>query len=305
MQKRFTVIIPTYNRAKILGKCLKAIQEQTYPKTDYEVIIINDGSTDVTEELVKSMINNSPCKLRYFKQEKNRGPAAARNVGIRNANGEIVLFIGDDIIATPTLLEEHVKWHKKYPEDNVAILGYITWSAEIKITPFMQWLENGGSQFAYWQIKDKIEVGPQYFYSSNISLKKKFLVENNGFFDEEFPYAAYEDTELGYRLSQKGLKLVFNKSAIGYHNHPTSLEDACQRMIKVGESSLLLAKKLGEEQIIPSKSFLKKILSKIKFFVYYRIAKFYERRAIKRSIFKYVMDYYLRIGVEKYKNKIK
>lgn len=298
-----SVIIPTFNRKNLLRKCLNALFSQVYPKSDYEVIIIDDGSTDDTEELVKSLLNNSPCILRYFKQE-NKGPAAARNVGIKNAKGEIILFIGDDIIATPTLLEEHFKWHQQYPDDKVAVLGYVTWSPEIEVTPFMKWLENEGLQFSYYKIMDKIELDPDslynYFYTSNISLKRNFLI-NGGLFDEIFPYAAYEDIELGYRLQQKGLKLFFNKFATGYHHHFMSLEDACRRMIKVGESYLILLKKLGKEQNVSSKSPLRKILSRLKFIFYYFLAKFYEQRAVKRNIFKYVINYQYHVGFEKHK----
>ena len=269
-----SVIISTCNRKDILRKCLNALFGQTCLKSGYEIIVIDDGSTDGTENAVNEITRKSPVKLRYFKQE-NKGPAVARNVGIRNANGEIVLFIGDDIIAAPDLLEEHFLWHERYSDNNVAVLGYVTWSPEIKITPFMKWLENGGPQFSFWRIEDKVEVDTQrYFYTSNISLKRKFLLEKNGFFDEEFLYAAYEDNELGCRLKKKGLILKYNKNAIGYHHHFTSLNDACRRMIRVGESSQILAKKTGIDQKYYSRDVLREILSKFKLVIYYSFARF-------------------------------
>lgn len=302
-----SIIIPTYNRKDILKKCLNALFNQTYLCSNYEIIVIDDGSTDETEELVKSLLNDSRCNLQYFKQEKNKGPGAARNIGIKNAEGEIILFIGDDIIATPTLLEEHSLWHQQYPNDNIGVLGYITWSPEIQITPFMKWLENGGPQFAFWQIKEKIDVDAQnYFYTSNISLKKKFLLETTGFFDEEFPYAAFEDNELGYRLKKRGLVLKYYKKAIAYHYHYTSLAEACRRMIKVGESQQILATKMGKEyKKCHSKKLLQRILNQVKFSICYLLAKFYEKKAIKERVFGYIMSYHRFIGVEKYRNKIK
>ena len=299
-----TVIIPTYNRKDILKKCLNALFNQTFPQSDYEIIVIDDGSTDETEELIKSLMD-SPYILRYLKQE-NKGPAAAKNVGIKNAQGEIILFIGDDIIASPALLEEHFNAHQKNPEENVAALGYVTWSPEIEITPFMKWLENGGPQFHFWQIKDKIEVDThKYFYTSNISVKRKFLLENNGFFNEEFVYAASEDIELGYRMKIKGMILKYNKNAIVYHYHYTSLKDTCQRMIKAGISNQILAKKIGKKPKFFHKSLFRKILSKLKLTIYYFIANFYEKRAIRANIFGYVLYCYRLIGVERYKKKEK
>ena len=301
-----TVIIPTYNRKDILKKCINAIIRQTYLRSDYEVIIVDDGSTDGTEGMISSTAHKSPVLLRYFKQD-NKGPAAARNVGIKNANGRIFLFIGDDIIIPHNFLEEHMGWHRRYPDDNIAVLGYITWSPEIVITPFMRWLENGGPQFSFCEINDKVEVdGHKYFYSSNISLKKEFLLENKEFFDEEFPYAAFEDIELGYRLKKRGLILKYNKNAIAYHYHPTSLKSACLRMIRVGESSQILGEKMGGGHFYYSnKLFLRNSLRKIKFIIYYLLSKFYERRLIKKNIFGYVIGYYWCIGIERYKRQIK
>jgi glycosyltransferase involved in cell wall biosynthesis len=285
-----TVIIPTYNRENILKECLTALFRQTYPSSGFEIIVIDDGSTDGTESVVKKIIANSPVKLRYLKQE-NRGPAAARNAGIKNAQGGIVLFIGDDIIATETLIEEHMKWHESYAENNAAILGFVTWSPDIKITPFMIWLENGGPQFCYHNLKHGCNVPWSNFWTCNISLKKEFLLEY-GIFDEDFPYAAYEDIELGYRLYKKGLRLLFNKSAMAYHYHYTSLDDACKRMLKVSRSKYIFSRKTTQEVKFVSKSPIGRFLSKVKFIIYYLAARFYEKRSIKEGIFLYIIDHY-------------
>ena len=296
-----SVIIPTYNRKNILRKCLNALFVQEISYSECEIIVVNDGSTDETEELVKSLQENSPCVLRYFMQE-NKGPAAARNTGIKNAAGKIILFLGDDIIAIPGLLKEHKAWHALYSNDNISVLGGVTWSPEIKTTPFMRWLENGGPQFSFWELKHQEEANPEkYFYTANISLKKSFLLQN-GVFDESFSYAAYEDTELAFRLKKKGLVLKYNERALGYHNHYTSLEDGCRRMIKVGESFPLLAARTGHEYSL-KKSFFKKIIGRVKFEVYYVLAKFCEHRMIKKNIFGYVMDYCKFIGFERANKK--
>jgi len=239
-----SIIIPTYSRAKILEKCLNALLGQTINPSAYEVIVIDDGSTDETRTLVELLAIRAIGSIRYFRQA-HRGPAAARNIGVRNAKGSLVLFLGDDIVASPTLLEEHLRWHKKHPENNVAVLGYVTWSPEIEVTPFMRWLEEGGTQFRYREIVGRKEVPWEFFYTSNISLKRDFLLEN-GLFDEDFPYAAHEDVELAYRLRDRKLRILYNPRAIGYHHHPTTFEDACRRMVQVGESAVILCRKHPE-----------------------------------------------------------
>lgn len=301
---QLSVIIPTYNRKNVLIKCLNALFNQTYPQSNYEIIVIDDGSTDGTEKMIKTMIDGAPCALRYFKQE-NKGPAAARNVGIRNANGKIVLFVGDDIIVTPSLLEEHLKWHGQYPDNNVAVLGYVTWSPEIEITPFMKWLENGGPQFHFWQIKDKIEVDAHnYFYTCNLSLKRKFILEN-GLFDTEFSYAAFEDIELGYRLKNKGLKMKYNKDAVGYHYHYTSLASACERMKRVRESSIIYHSKISgiDKKNSPRKSSLAKeliikILYPIAGFILKIIAVIFEKKKILPKVYSFVLESSSKKGME-------
>lgn len=294
-----TVIIPTYNRKDILRKCLNALFHHTYPPSDYEIIVIDDGSTDGTEELVKSLLNDPPCMLRYFKQ-KHKGPASTRNLGVKNASAGIVLFIGDDIIATPNLIAEHMKWHLRNPEENVAVLGYVTWSPELRITPFMKWLENGGPQFSYHELNGKKTLN-KYFYASNISLKRRFLAKN-GLFDEDFRYAAYEDLELSHRLTQKGLQILYNKEAVGYHLHSTSLGSFCTRQRLVGRSLLVLDKKLPDLALPPvnASGFFKRNTTRFIVPVLKLVLKCLDQFNLKLppSIYMKIIYYYQQIGFE-------
>jgi glycosyltransferase involved in cell wall biosynthesis len=294
---QITVIIPTYNRKETLKKCLAALSGQTCPASGYEVILVDDGSTDGTGDPANPWVSGQYGNVRYFRQE-HKGPAAARNLGIRNAAGEIILFTGDDMIAEPGLLAEHAAWHGKNPAESAALLGYVTWTREGEITPFMRWLESGGPQFSYGGLEGKTEADPRrFFYTSNISVKKNFLAAN-GLFDEEFPYAAYEDAELGLRLAAKGLTLGYNRRAAAFHDHFTSLEAACARMVKVGESSVLLARKTGGGARWPEKTALRRLLSLLKFAVCYPLAKWYERRSVNEGVFRYVLDSCFIKGVE-------
>lgn len=242
MKNKLSIVIPTYNRKQTLGKCLDALFKQDMFEGIYEIIIVDDGSTDGTREFVMEM-KNKFLILKYLYQE-NKGSAVARNQGIKTAQGDIILFVGDDIVATPSLVRQHLEWHTRYPKENEAILGYITWSPELEITDFMYWLENGGPVLSYPLIKDKTEVGFGFFYTGNISLNTALLKEN--LFSENF-HCFYEDTELGYRLTtQKGLKIVFNKNAIAYHYHPMTPKDLEVRMAKLGKSAKIFLTKYPE-----------------------------------------------------------
>ena len=282
-----SVVIPTYNRKGTLEKCLAALSRQTYPASGYEVLIVDDGSTDGTRDIAER--RGSGGGVRYFRQE-HRGPAAARNLGVRNAAGEIVLFTGDDMIAEPGLLQAHAAWHEKNPAESAALLGHVTWAPDAGITPFMRWLESGGMQFSYGELEGKTEADPRrFFYTSNLSVKKSFLTAN-GLFDEDFPYAAYEDAELGLRLAAKGLTLGYDRQAMAVHDHFTTLESACRRMLLVGESRVLLERKGVSWGSWQDKTALGRLLTFFKFAVYYPLAKWHETRSVNDAVFRYLMD---------------
>lgn len=270
-----SLIIPTHNRAEILKKTIEALFRQSEkPK---QIIIIDDGSTDSTQKWIKNLFNMGSksnaqadttdqfqaemegIELQYLKQ-KNQGQGIARNLGIQKATGDIILLIGDDIIGSPNLVEEHRKIHEKHPESHIAVLGKIDWHPELKITPFMEWLTNGssilgkygGHQFAYEKLEGKEEADYNFFYTSNISLKTKLLKHYP--FDPEFQKYGWEDIELGYRLTKKeNLKIFYNPLAAAYHYHPMSEDSLAPRMRQIGASAKIIQKKYPELHKVPSR----------------------------------------------------
>ncbi|HUU22887.1 MAG TPA: glycosyltransferase family A protein, partial [Phycisphaerae bacterium] len=128
---RLSVIIPTFNRAPILGKCLEALAGQSCDGGLYEVLVADDGSSDATRATVRDFAQRGSPRVRYLQQE-NSGANAARNRGIGLARGAILLFINDDTIATPDMLAEHLAAHDLYPDDWVAVLGRVTLSPALR-----------------------------------------------------------------------------------------------------------------------------------------------------------------------------
>ncbi len=214
-----SVIIPTHNRSQVLLRCLNALTEQRRDVPgSFEIVVVDDGSTDGTVQAVNRFRENCPVEVRLVQLGSQAGPAAARNRGLAAARFQIVIFIGDDIIVEPGFLRHHCAMHRRFRGESVAVLGYTTWHPELEITSFMSWLEEAGTQFDYGYVN---RYGPtwRHFYTSNISLKRQFMLEN-GIFDEDFKQAAFEDTELGFRLFERGLKIVYCKDALAYHLHP-------------------------------------------------------------------------------------
>ena len=242
-----SVIIPTYNREEVLAKALNGYLAQSSPSLIHELIIVDDGSTDGTESLVQEFSRKSPFPVLYFRQP-NKGPAAARNLGIREAHAELVLFTDSDIIPEHDLVEQHVAWHRRYRQTEAAILGYVTWPPEIHSTPFMRWYGEN-KLFGFHRLRNKREATFHFFYTCNLSLKTEFL-RNCGQFDEDFKTAAFEDTELGFRLSKKGLQLLYNPAAIVYHYQFFSFEDACRKVLGNTAAMQLFFQKEGGRQVL-------------------------------------------------------
>jgi len=271
-----SVIIPVYNQGKIISKTLNSLIKQNIPKNKYEIIIIDDGSTDGTLEVLKSFKKKIKNKTFVLKTINKHGKGAARNLGIRKARNEIIVLLDGDIIASKNLLVEHLNWHQKFPKENFAMIGYITWAPRLKITPFMYWLEHGGGQLNFDNLKHNQEIDCKHFYTGNSSFKKDFLLKN-GLFDEDFGREMYEDLELAYRLQNKGLKVFYNKNANVYHYHQTDLQKYSKRMMRVGKGARILFKKHPElkNKVALSRFTFRTILNQIFSPIYFLIGKIF------------------------------
>jgi GT2 family glycosyltransferase len=202
-----SIVVATYNRKDKLEKCLNALANQTYPKDDYEIIIVDDGSTDGTYEFLKEK-QKEIKNLRIFRQN-NKGPASARNLGVKNAKGEVIFFTDDDVIVPNNWIEEFLKVFEKYPEV-VAVGGYLEASEEmIKRNIFAKY-EAYMSRLVYNMPNELYIGGVETFgvVTCNAAYKKK-VIEEVGYFDETFPVAAGEDADLKLRVALKGYKFAF------------------------------------------------------------------------------------------------
>jgi GT2 family glycosyltransferase len=224
---KLSVVIATFNRCEILNMTLARLTEQDMPSSDFEVIVVDDGSTDNTRAKVADQVGRTPYGLRYY-HHSNRGPGASENRGIREARADLVLLIADDIQATPSLLTSHFRFHEKYPQPNIAVLGTVLQSPELPDTVFHRYWD----PFRFKELKGARELPYWKFWACNLSVKRSFLLENGLFMETKG--AAHEDVELGYRLSRKGLQLLFNEDAVAYHYHVEDLDEAITREYERG-----------------------------------------------------------------------
>lgn len=241
---RISVVIATYNRSSVLQVTLERLAAQTIPPGDFEVLVVDDGSRDDTKPMVHSMAPVLPYSLRYFRHE-NRGPGYSENRGIKEARGDLVLLIADDIWADSVLLEQHLMTHRECPNENIAVLGKVLQSSELPKTVIHKYWD----PFRYDRFDGARDLDGVFFFACNISVKKRFLLENGMF--KERKGAAHEDVELGYRLSRKGLRIRYNEKAYAEHFHEESLGKACRRAYERGRNFSMLSENIPEKFIFP------------------------------------------------------
>jgi GT2 family glycosyltransferase len=233
-----SVVIPTWNRRQMLAKVLDALETQK-DAPEFEVIIVSDGATDGTAEMMRPRTG-----IRFAEQE-NAGPGAARNRGVSMARGSIVVFLGDDTVPEPRFLAEHRRIHYESGDDPlIACVGYTGWPRGERVTSFMHYINDYGLQFGYKMIRQGEIVPFNFFYTSNLSLSRELLVRHP--FDTTFPSAAWEDIELAYRLDHEGLKLRYNARAITRHHHPMTIDSFARRQYSVGKSGAIFFQKHPE-----------------------------------------------------------
>ena len=245
---RFSVIMPTFERTDVLERTLRAYLALA-PMDETEILVVDDGSSGATATLLATITASSGGRMRTWRQV-NAGPGAARNRALREARGEFVLFAGDDVIPAPGLLEAHAAAHARWggavdgARAEIAVLGRIRWHADLLVTPFMRWLEESGTQFAFGRVASGDLLPPTMFYTSNLSIRRAVLPPQP-VFDERFRHACWEDVDLGMRLARAGVRLRFAPEAEAWHWHPTDLALARERAERVGYYRALLEKKHG------------------------------------------------------------
>ena len=199
---RATIQLCTYNRAPLLDRVLDACFEQSVPADTYEVVLIDDGSSDDTPAVIARARERAPCRFTAVRQA-NSGLAKGRNAGIARASGERIIFIDDDVLVLPNFVEEHLRSHAAHP-DAIVRGGAIEVESFDDLPP------------PVWSIRN---YSGNYFWTTNVSVPLE-TVRAAGGFDESFSEYGWEDIELGLRLRRAGVKAVFNPKALAYHFKP-------------------------------------------------------------------------------------
>jgi UDP-glucose 4-epimerase len=228
---KISVVVPTYNRAEVLRKTLDCLEKQDLEKTAYEVVVVDDGSPDATGATVAEIAPRMRCPVRYLRHE-NRGASFTANRGLRAAQAAIVLLIADDIQLRPDAVREHLRTHRENPGRGVCVLGRVDQSPELRQSTFIR----NWDPFQFRDLKHVTKLPYYRFWICNMSAKREFLIEQNGFWETSGRAGPHDhsDVELGFRLQKNGLTILYNENAQGDHLHLETLDQAIARYYQRG-----------------------------------------------------------------------
>lgn len=232
-----SIIIPTCNRRAWLLQCLDSLATQTYPTAHFEIVVVDDASTDDTTPAVADWIarrRNSPAAS-YVRSPCRRGPAAARNTGIAASNGTLLAFIDDDCLAEAHWLEQLVAGLSRDEKiDGVGgrvqlLAGERTGLAGLYML-----------QHHWYEQSELVGREPDFLLTGNCLYTRRALQRVGGF-DEAFITAGAEDTDLGRRVRAAGFQLAYCPEAVVYHRLRTSVLDLLHTGYRYGRGTGYLA----------------------------------------------------------------
>lgn len=221
-----SVVVPTRDRPAILARTLASLVELRGEVQALDIVVVDDGSSPAVE--LPATPGDPSCQLRLARRP-SRGPAAARNHGIAAARFERVLLLGDDTRPAPGCLARHARAAE-------GLQGRIEWDPELTVSPVMSFLAPAGPQFWFVNLVDGGEIPFSAVLGSDFSAPRSwFLAEP---FDEGFPAAAFEDTELAWRFRGRGYRTRYAADALCWHAHAyESLAPFLERQKRAGRAA--------------------------------------------------------------------
>lgn len=223
---RATIQLCTYNRAALLARVLDACFDQTIAQDEYEVVVVDDGSTDETPAVLETARRRATCALTVVTQP-NAGLARARNAGIARACGERIIFIDDDVLPIPTFVEEHLRASDRHREFIVRGGAIEVENPDVLPPPI-------------WSIKN---YSGNYFWTTNVSVPLATIRAIGGF-DESFAEYGWEDIDVGLRLRANGVRAIFHPSALAYHVKPRPNGASIAKMVAQAQAQARTAVRL-------------------------------------------------------------
>jgi starch synthase len=236
-----TIVIPTHNRRATLLRTLDALRAGVSDVTEWEAIVVDDGSTDGTAEAVLEWAQRHRVPVRCLSQARS-GPAVARNRGAWDARGRVVAFLDDDIQVRPGFLRRHLDVIAAHP--GAWVIGRIVHPADLRGTPFGRWRDERWESFHRAHAGGLGETAGMT--AAHLAAPRADLARLRGF-DETFPAASCEDAELALRARAAGVRILYDPDNVGVHEDwAVSLPRYCERQRSYSVADVLLYRKYAD-----------------------------------------------------------
>jgi GT2 family glycosyltransferase len=234
-----SVVVPTYNRRDSLRRLLLALERQTV--SEFEVVVVDDGSTDDTPELLSTF---QPIYQLTVIRQPNSGPAAARNAGVERARAELILFLDDDVVPIPELIDLHLQ--AQHAEPNVVAIGPMAPPSDFRRPAWIRWEEEMLEVQYQAMLSGEYPCTPRQFYTANASLSRSRFLEVGGF-DRTFKRA--EDVEMAYRMRDRGATFTFLSTAVVYHYAERTFAAWSRTPYQYGRYDVIMHREKGHEAL--------------------------------------------------------
>jgi glycosyltransferase involved in cell wall biosynthesis len=233
-----SIVIPAYDGAARLPRTLASLARSSVPEP-FEVLVVDDGSRDGSAAVARSFSDRLPLKL--LSHDRNRGRAAARNTGIREAAGRVVLVLDDDMEVEPDLVARHLAAHTAAIALTAAIGRIVTEGLDPEV-PFHAFLLRE-EEWRRTRLLGATAIGFGEMLTGQFSVGRE-AARAAGLFDEAIGAYGLEDIEFAYRLSRAGVRFVYLDDAVSHHDaYAVSLERYCERHRMVGSVAAYLVRR--------------------------------------------------------------
>lgn len=234
---KVSVIIATYNRSKSVERMLNALSVQNFPAEDYEVIVSIDGSEDGTREMVNSYKSNYNLHTIWH---PNSGRASACNRGIRDARGEVIIILDDDMEPSRDFIRAHYTAHQCSMK--LGVIGAVPIIVDQSSSPVVSYVASKFNSHLKKISTPGYRIQIRDFYSGNFSIRREDMLEV-GIFNEEFRIYGNEDVELAHRLLKSGIKIVYDPHALCTQHYEKDFMGLAKDTIAKGKTAVLLTKR--------------------------------------------------------------
>jgi GT2 family glycosyltransferase len=232
----------------LLAETLTKLAVQDAAPEEFEVVVIDYDPGQNWTQYTSGFAHRHPRMTIQYHRMENGTRARALNWGVKHASAPVVVLLADDFMAQPGLVSAHLKFHEENPAREWVGIGPGFFPEHLRSCEFRRWLEDSGSLFGISFMDGARDMHDKFFYVGNTSLKKAFFIAAGGL-DEDFPYAAWEDYEMGLRLTDAGMRARFVAEATALHDHPVTLAERRAAMREAGASAVILERKhTGEQQ---------------------------------------------------------